>query len=345
MSAEDGVEDAVAAAYDILRLDDLATPARHVERALGARGALVFAYPDGVAPVVVGGSFGPIMESYEQAHFDGDPLHPAMRALGPRFSAQTGEAWFDREEFERSFAFRDFYRRAGAEDLAGIWLTDGRYGDREMVGILWVGARGFAGPEFAARMEPLRAPLRQAVRRALLFERVERERDVVQVLLARGASRVDLVHDQHARTVWMSPRAQRIFPSGRVPPRLEQHLAAFRSLRGGRIPAGLRSGIGIAPGVIASVFIVRDVPNGPWICATLETVRARAPSEPLTPAESSVLGRMAAGRSNQAIAHELGVAHETVRTHVKRIFRKLEVKNRTEASLRARELGLVAEDE
>lgn len=344
MGTDDAIESAVTAAYEIVRLTDLEEPAQRIERALGARGTLIFTYPHEAAPIFIGGSLAPRMHGgYREVHYRRDPVHAAMRRLPPRFSAHTAEPWFDREAFVRSFAYRDFYRRVGAEELGGVWLTEGRYGERDMVGIVWVGARGFVGPDFHRRMEPLRAPLRQAARRALLFDRVQRERDIVQVLLTRGASHVDVVQDRHGRTVWMSPRAQRLFPSGQPTARLREHLGGFRAHRDGRIPAALRRPVSVALGVRASVFLIRDVPHGPWSCATLESAPVGSTVEALTPAEGAVLVRMATGLTNSAIADELRVSRETVRTHVKRILRKLDVRNRTEASRRARDLGLVGD--
>ncbi len=61
----------------------------------------------------------------------------------------------------------------------------------------------------------------------------------------------------------------------------------------------------------------------------------------ITPRELTVLQRLAAGRSNKEIAQDLDVAPDTVKTHVSRLFEKLEVRRRTEAINRARELGIV----
>jgi LuxR family maltose regulon positive regulatory protein len=63
--------------------------------------------------------------------------------------------------------------------------------------------------------------------------------------------------------------------------------------------------------------------------------------EPLSSRELEVLGLLAAGKPNQAIAEELVVSLETVKSHVSHLFAKLEVTNRTEAVARARELGLL----
>ena len=63
--------------------------------------------------------------------------------------------------------------------------------------------------------------------------------------------------------------------------------------------------------------------------------------EPLTARELEVLGMLAAGRSNQAIAGELVVTLDTVKKHVSHVLDKLGAANRTEAVARARELGLI----
>jgi LuxR family maltose regulon positive regulatory protein len=64
--------------------------------------------------------------------------------------------------------------------------------------------------------------------------------------------------------------------------------------------------------------------------------------EPLTARELEVLALLAAGMSNQHIAGELVVALDTVKKHVTHILDKLGAANRTEATARARELGLLS---
>jgi LuxR family maltose regulon positive regulatory protein len=74
-----------------------------------------------------------------------------------------------------------------------------------------------------------------------------------------------------------------------------------------------------------------------------EVVPAARPAlvEPLTRRERQVLRRLVAGLSAPEIAQELVVAPSTVRSHLKRIYGKLEVHGRHEAVDRARELELV----
>ncbi len=64
-------------------------------------------------------------------------------------------------------------------------------------------------------------------------------------------------------------------------------------------------------------------------------------AEPLTRREVEVLGLMAQGRTNPQIARELVIARPTAKTHVERVIRKLGVSDRTQAVVRAIDLGLV----
>lgn len=68
---------------------------------------------------------------------------------------------------------------------------------------------------------------------------------------------------------------------------------------------------------------------------------ARAvPCEPLSDREIDVLHLIARGEGNRAIAGRLAIAENTVKWHLKNIFGKLEVTNRTAAARRLAELGL-----
>lgn len=68
---------------------------------------------------------------------------------------------------------------------------------------------------------------------------------------------------------------------------------------------------------------------------------ASAPPFPdLTGREREILDLVAAGRSNPEIADALGVAPKTVRNHVSNVFTKLQVRDRSEAIVRARDAGM-----
>jgi ATP/maltotriose-dependent transcriptional regulator MalT len=61
----------------------------------------------------------------------------------------------------------------------------------------------------------------------------------------------------------------------------------------------------------------------------------------LTTREREILGLIAAGKTNPQIAAQLIIGAGTVKTHTLNIYRKLEVANRTQAIVRAQELGLL----
>jgi DNA-binding CsgD family transcriptional regulator len=70
-------------------------------------------------------------------------------------------------------------------------------------------------------------------------------------------------------------------------------------------------------------------------------IEALALPEPLTAREGDVLGLLAFGYSNADIAETLVLSEGTVKTHVKRVLAKLDVHNRTEAALYARDHSIV----
>jgi LuxR family maltose regulon positive regulatory protein len=61
----------------------------------------------------------------------------------------------------------------------------------------------------------------------------------------------------------------------------------------------------------------------------------------LSPRERGILELIGHGQSNKEIARGLGIAPETVKSHVKNIFAKLAVERRAQAVSRAQSLGLV----
>lgn len=72
----------------------------------------------------------------------------------------------------------------------------------------------------------------------------------------------------------------------------------------------------------------------------LDTV-TRAHKIKLTPRENDVLLCLCRGQANKDIARNLGLQDVTIKLHVRSICRKLDVSNRTQAVLRAFELGLI----
>jgi DNA-binding NarL/FixJ family response regulator len=69
-------------------------------------------------------------------------------------------------------------------------------------------------------------------------------------------------------------------------------------------------------------------------------LRAEAMVLPLSPREREILALLATGASNKEIADRVCLAEGTVKNHVTNILTKLDVRDRTQAAIRARQLGL-----
>lgn len=65
------------------------------------------------------------------------------------------------------------------------------------------------------------------------------------------------------------------------------------------------------------------------------------PTEELTPRELQVLQQLAEGLPNKIIASQLGVSEHTIKFHINSIFKKMGVRSRTEAVVRAMQLGFI----
>jgi len=61
----------------------------------------------------------------------------------------------------------------------------------------------------------------------------------------------------------------------------------------------------------------------------------------LSARETEILEQLAAGGSNKEIARALGISPNTVKTHVARVYEKLDVQRRVQAIEKARELALI----
>jgi DNA-binding NarL/FixJ family response regulator len=90
--------------------------------------------------------------------------------------------------------------------------------------------------------------------------------------------------------------------------------------------------------------------NGSMTVQLLQRMAAEGPPareqlrEPLTPREREVLRLIAAGHTNGAIGRTLSISLGTVKAHVEHIIAKLGVSDRTQAAVRAVELGLLDAD-
>ena len=91
------------------------------------------------------------------------------------------------------------------------------------------------------------------------------------------------------------------------------------------------------------IWVIREVHGGrralpPEVAAVLE---ARAAQPTLTTREREVLGLLATGMRNKEIAAELGITGDTASAHIKSIFLKFNVHDRTAALAEALRRGII----
>ncbi len=78
---------------------------------------------------------------------------------------------------------------------------------------------------------------------------------------------------------------------------------------------------------------IGDVPISPRAARELIANRQPRPEVTLTDREREVLGLVAEGLANKAIARRLGIAEKTVKAHLTRVFAAIGVTDRTQAAL------------
>ena len=101
--------------------------------------------------------------------------------------------------------------------------------------------------------------------------------------------------------------------------------------------------------VYVALFALACMALGAWVAVRLR----RPPAAPadldphaserlnISGRELEVLALLASGNSNKEIARRLEVSPNTVKTHVARLFEKLGARRRTQAIVRAREMGVI----
>jgi len=89
--------------------------------------------------------------------------------------------------------------------------------------------------------------------------------------------------------------------------------------------------------------VFQRLPAAPDLARVNELMRPdpRRGARALTPRERQVIGLIASGRTNHAIAQALSISDRTVDRHVSNIFTKLALSSRSAATAYAYEHGLV----
>ncbi len=86
-------------------------------------------------------------------------------------------------------------------------------------------------------------------------------------------------------------------------------------------------------GILAVFFLVVGIVVAYMVFGTRSNNAIHSPElkEPLTASERRVLAGLIEGRSNQQLADQNNVSVNTIKSHLKNLYRKLQVRNRAEA--------------
>jgi len=121
----------------------------------------------------------------------------------------------------------------------------------------------------------------------------------------------------------------------------EDNDSVFRSLQNGASGYLVKN---VAPAKLLEA--VKEVKNGGAPMSmqiarmVIHSFHKMPPDEALTSREKDVLNRLRDGKSYKAIADELFVSKSTVKFHIKNIYRKLHVSNKTQLALKSYKLNL-----
>lgn len=94
-------------------------------------------------------------------------------------------------------------------------------------------------------------------------------------------------------------------------------------------------------GVLIEPSVARKVVAELTRLGPMDTGRVSMLTEPLSQREQEILALLAQGQTNREIASRLHLAEGTVKNYITNILGKIGARDRTQAALRARELGLL----
>ncbi len=290
-----------------------------------------------------------VLPEYERGFRDDDPNHVAKSRSTDKVLINSRHV--ERRVLRASSAYHHFFRRYDLEHVMTVrmWRPSG-----ETVALF---TRGRAQEDFTADDADLVGAalpaFEIAVERCARNARMHHDPSLLESMLERSSCRAQLALDAHGRVLYRSPRAAallgRVGGDDRVLPEPLVHaarrLAAFTRAPTRDAPTftlvlaselgPLEVELGVGTTGTGARFIHAEIHDS---ARETSSVGAVAAGHGLTPAEARVLELLATGISNAAIARKLHVSVSTVRTHVQRVFGKLDVTTRAQAALVARGL-------
>ncbi|HEX5035126.1 MAG TPA: LuxR C-terminal-related transcriptional regulator, partial [bacterium] len=166
---------------------------------------------------------------------------------------------------------------------------------------------------------------------------------ILEAILKDTEGGAHLVFGENKQLIWLSTEAGRLFnyQVNRECKLPREMLEAVNSVMRETATRRIRLTLGAEIGLVAEVRKVASQASGNYVLVhvlprnQLATERALGEQFDLTPAEVEVLMQLAAGLSNEEIAHHRKVSITTVRTQVARILDKMGVHTRLQAALMA----------
>jgi DNA-binding CsgD family transcriptional regulator len=320
-----------------------------LERAVGASGTLLYRYDEAGRLAPLAGDLSTVMAAYAHHYIHHDPVQIFPRRLAPEPRVVLATRQVDPRAHRRSEAYGEFYAAFGLEHLACAWLTHLPYASPGMTGMLFTRTRrhddfDVGDQRLLGRVLPA---LAAATARAERLADLDLKRQALEAILDAAGGPPRLVLLPSGQLVWASSAAERLLGATPQLPMAAIRTAARRlheaALARAALPP-LAPLSFVADGVPrrAHLSLVNSPSGAPLVLVEIEGDEPRAQSGAalarrfgLTAAEGTVLGQLAEGLANGAIAARLHVSIETVRTHVRRILGKLGVRSRVGAALMA----------
>jgi DNA-binding CsgD family transcriptional regulator len=349
------LETAIASAAEAISLDELeAAPVRQLAHSVNACSAILFGFgPDGKQFGVGTGGAQAMREYVEGGYFRDDPHDRIGRR--DHATVRIASDLIDRKELHRSRAFKEFFTGANVDYTANCRLSASGFGEPGAVCVLVMQQIG--KPDFTqahrAMMERAMPAFQSAVRRHQRIQSSLNSGKMLETILETLIGDPVVLFDKQGHAVWRSNRAREIveLSNGAAHPlsdslrREARKLAAStddpRAGRSSRYAVEM-PGNGNRSIEAADLLLARDAPGNTYVVARLRQSKTDAVKGSLiaehyglTPTESTILGDIAEGCSNQEIADRRKVSLETARTHVHRVLQKLGVSSRVKAAMMA----------
>jgi len=311
----------------------------------GASGATLVWFDD-AGVHTCGGPLGDAMAGYTPDLFAEDPMqHWALSMPSSTFICDGNQhpegRRFDFPAHVRTRPYADFYRPRDIAFIMGVWPSGLAYGTSQMFGLLLTRPHPFEPftPDVVAKLRHLEVPFRLAARRIAQFRALEQRADVLARLPEQRSGSFAL-WDPEGHLVWASAPAQRHLESRLRRADLER---AAKLARGQLRPRAVAEGEAMlgrrrrlhspgGPTMLVSFSWLPGSDGRRWLLAEIqEQPDLASPLRRLTRAEAQLLRWLARGLSNAELSRQLGISSETVKTHLKHIFVKLNVNSRGKA--------------